>query len=163
MQLNKTDSLEFKVHVEAYKTQTKDLMDYNELTRNKVLSCENYLEKYQPLFTQRQIEEVLRYVLTTNKQKYRLKKFSELKNEFLTARILADKGNPNLLTMAQEMQEQICAGEFTNDEKEMEHTLKTAPKDAEAFSMEKDDDNEKESDLEDPVENEEEQQVKMQL
>lgn len=100
LKLNKTDLLEFRVHLEGYKESNKDLIEFNEITRNKVLSCENYLEKYQPLFTQRQIEEVLRYVLTTAKQKYRLKKYSDLKNEFLTGKILADKGNPNLLTIA---------------------------------------------------------------
>lgn len=43
------------------------MLEYNELTRNKVLSCENYLEKYQPLFTQRQINDVLEYALTSTK------------------------------------------------------------------------------------------------
>lgn len=47
------DSQTFEAHQLALKAQVGQLVEYNELTRNKVLSIENFVEKYQPLFTQR--------------------------------------------------------------------------------------------------------------
>lgn len=132
---NKTEYYDFKTHVDNYKIQIHDLMEYNEMSRNKVLSQENYLEKYQPLFTQRQIEEVLKYVLTSNKHKFKLKKFCDLKNDLFINKILADKGNPNLLNMAKEMRDQISAGELTNEEKELQASMKDQPKDPNAPDM----------------------------
>ncbi len=74
----------------------KHVLEYTELSRNMVQGCENFLEKYQPLFTHRQISEAMDQVITSVKLKWRLKKFSENKATLLIDRILQDKGQPDL-------------------------------------------------------------------
>lgn len=61
-----------------------------------VQGCENYLEKYQPLFAQRQIQEILENVLSSGKEKWKLKKFVEQKAAAFTEKILSDHGAPDL-------------------------------------------------------------------
>ena len=61
-----------------------------------VQGCENYLEKYQPLFAQRQIQEILENVLSSSKEKYKLKKYIELKAVVYTDKIRGDGGAPDL-------------------------------------------------------------------
>ena len=61
-----------------------------------VQGCENYLEKYQPLFAQRQIQEILEHVLSSSKEKYKLKKYVEMKAAVFTEKILEDHGAPDL-------------------------------------------------------------------
>ena len=39
--------------IDNYDLKLKNITEYTELTRNMVQGCENYLEKYQPLFTHR--------------------------------------------------------------------------------------------------------------
>ena len=69
--------------------------EHAEMTRNMVFGCENYLEKYQPLFTLRQIAEAFDFVGSL-KDKQKMKKYSEAKVNLYHHRILLDKGEPNL-------------------------------------------------------------------
>ena len=77
LQQNKTDQLSFMAYVHNIDAKCKQITEYTELSRNMVIGCENYLEKYQPLFTHRQISEALDHVVTSVKLKWRLKKFAE--------------------------------------------------------------------------------------
>lgn len=53
LQLTKTDQVAFDVRMEMLDQKMANVNEYTEITRNMVLGCENYLEKYQPLFTHR--------------------------------------------------------------------------------------------------------------
>jgi hypothetical protein len=53
LQLSKTDQMAFDVYMESLDQKMANVNEYTEITRNMVLGCENYLEKYQPLFTHR--------------------------------------------------------------------------------------------------------------
>lgn len=77
--------------------------EYTELTRNMVISCENYLEKYQPLFTHRQIITALEYVINNVKMKWRVTKYNEIACEKLVDVILQDDAKPNLQEKVDEL------------------------------------------------------------
>lgn len=51
--LGKTNLADFQKHVEETDERLAAVNEYVEVTRNMVFGCENYLEKYQPLFTLR--------------------------------------------------------------------------------------------------------------
>ena len=74
------------------------MQEYVEITRNMVTGCQNYLEKYQPLFNHRQISEAMDNVVggTSVKLKWKLKKFSEMKCNHYIEKILNDRGVPDL-------------------------------------------------------------------
>ena len=96
LQYGKTDQLVFDANIMNMNSKLNGCQEYTELTRNMVQGCENYLEKYQPLFAQRQIQEILEHVLSSTKEKYKLKKFIEAKAVVLTEKILDDHGAPDL-------------------------------------------------------------------
>ena len=102
--------------MESIDAKLKQIMEYTELSRNMVQGCENYLEKYQPLFTHRQISEALDHVNTSVKLKWRLKKFSENKATLLIDRILQDKGQPDLAGTVERVRSGLKAGGTGLDE-----------------------------------------------
>ena len=53
LQYGKTDQLVFDANIMNMNSKLNGCQEYTELTRNMVQGCENYLEKYQPLFAQR--------------------------------------------------------------------------------------------------------------
>jgi hypothetical protein len=53
LQYGKTDAVLFEAHLQNLQSKLNGCQEYTELTRNMVQGCENYLEKYQPLFAQR--------------------------------------------------------------------------------------------------------------
>ena len=81
-----------------------------------VIGCENYLEKYQPLFTHRQISEALDQVATSVKLKWRLKKFAEKQANVLIDRILADTGQPDLKGTIDKLKSTLKASATPADE-----------------------------------------------
>ena len=99
------------------------MTEYNEMTRNKVKAAENYIEKYQPLFTQRQINEALDYVLNVPKFQARVAKYAELKQEYLIDKILKDNGAPDLMSKQKVMDRLISTGLPPPEESEMQQKL----------------------------------------
>ena len=100
----------FETYTKVFEKQINGIYEYNELTRNSVTSCENFIEKYQPLFLQRLINEALDYVLTSQTQKARCKTYGKVKQEFYTKGILEDKGFPNLQKRAKMMKNSLTTG-----------------------------------------------------
>lgn len=47
---NKAEQLTFELFLERTAEQIKQISEYTEINRNMVHGCENYLEKYLPLF-----------------------------------------------------------------------------------------------------------------
>ena len=102
-----------------------------------VQGCENYLEKYQPLFVHRQITDALDNVITNVKQKWRIKKYAESKGSFFTDKILGDDGSPDLegrvektkigLKTGQPTQEEIEAAEYVRNYQHREDKEMDAP------------------------------------
>ena len=80
-----------------------------------VIGCENFLEKYQPLFTHRQISEALDQVVTSVKLKWRLKKFAEKQANILIDRILQDKGQPDLSGTVERLRSSLRGGSTAED------------------------------------------------
>ncbi len=60
-----------------------------------MLNTENYIEKYLPLFCQRELTEVLEVVLP-KKQQYQLKKYNDFKIPILMHALFEDNGLPDL-------------------------------------------------------------------
>ena len=96
LQSSKTDQARFDLYIENVDSKLKSMNEYTELSRNMVQGCQNYLEKYQPLFVHRQITDALDNVITNVKQKWRIKKYAESKGSFFTDKILGDDGSPDL-------------------------------------------------------------------
>ena len=46
LQLHKTDNIKFEAHLESVDDKLGNMKEYVEKTRNMVIGCENYLEKY---------------------------------------------------------------------------------------------------------------------
>jgi len=111
MQNQKADQLTFDLFIESTNQKMQDLKEYTELNRNMVHGCENYLEKYQPLFNQRQINEALEYVNTNVKAKWRAKKFGDAKNEHYTRKILQDDGKPDLPGHMEKTRKELRSGQ----------------------------------------------------
>ena len=116
LQQNKTDQTAFLAYVHAVDMKIKQVTEYTELSRNMVIGCENYLEKYQPLFTHRQISEALDQVVTSVKLKWRLKKFSEKQANILIDRILQDKGQPDLSGTVERLRSSLKASSTPVDD-----------------------------------------------
>lgn len=93
---HKADQIKFDHFIEETNSYLNDIKEYTEINRNMVHGCENYLEKYLPLFNQRQINETLDFVIPSVKTKWRVKKYGDAKNEQYTRRILQDDGKPDL-------------------------------------------------------------------
>lgn len=110
LQQSKTDQAAFLAYVHNIDAKLKQVTEYTELSRNMVIGCENYLEKYQPLFTHRQISDALDQVVTSVKQKWRLKKFSEKQATLLIERILQDKGQPDLSGTVERLRSSLRTG-----------------------------------------------------
>jgi hypothetical protein len=110
LQASKTDQLAFEAYIESVDTKVKAISEFTEMSRNMVQGCENYLEKYQPLFVHRQITEALDYVITNVKQKWRVKKYGESKGNFYTDKILSDDGNPDLGGVVERAQYSVRTG-----------------------------------------------------
>jgi len=110
LQQNKTDQTAFLAYVHNIDLKVKQVSEYTELSRNMVIGCENYLEKYQPLFTHRQISEALDQVVTSVKLKWRLKKFAEKQANILIDRILQDKGQPDLSGTVERLRSSLKVG-----------------------------------------------------
>ena len=72
-----------------------------------VHGCENYLEKYLPLFNQRQINEALDYCTPNVKTKWTIKKYGDAKNDHYTKLILQDDGKPNLPGLMEKTKKEI--------------------------------------------------------
>ena len=74
----------FDTYTKVFEKQINGIYEYNELTRNTVTSCENFIEKYQPLFLQRLVNEAFEYISTSSTQKARSKTYAKTKQEFYT-------------------------------------------------------------------------------
>lgn len=108
--LGKTDLADFKQHAEEMEKRLSAIDEHAEITRNMVFGCENYLEKYQPLFTLRQIAEAFDFV-ASSKDKQKMKKYSEAKVNLYHHRILLDKGEPNLQGTIDQLRVSLRTGE----------------------------------------------------
>lgn len=104
---HKADQLTFDLFLESTAKQINEISEYTEINRNMVHGCENYLEKYLPLFNQRQINETLDYVIPSVKTKWTIKKYGDAKNEHYTRRILQDDGKPDLPGLMERTKKEI--------------------------------------------------------
>ena len=90
-----------------------------------VQGCENYLEKYQPLFVHRQITDALDNVITNVKQKWRIKKYAESKGSFLQDKILSDDGDPDLQGRVDKTKIGIKNGQPTQEDLDAQEHVRT--------------------------------------
>mgnify|MGYP006090582569 CR=1 FL=1 len=118
LQLHKTDNIKFEVHLESVDDKLGNMKEYVEKTRNMVIGCENYLEKYQPLFNHRQISEAMDHVVggTSVKLKWKLKKFSEMKCNHYIEKILYDRGVPDLDALVDRTKANLQRGKYDDSQ-----------------------------------------------
>ena len=67
-----------------------------DVAANQTQSCSNYMEKYMPIYIQRQISQCVEYVFPDRETKWRLNWYNELKIPLLTALLLNDDGQARL-------------------------------------------------------------------
>lgn len=71
----------------------KDQTRANDKCRNKVDECNNYLDKYLPMFLHRQMTEMVEYVVMQDAgMAHRLHWFNEIRTPLLTTAIMCDNG-----------------------------------------------------------------------
>ena len=66
-------------------------------------ACCNYLEKYLPLYMQRNLTHVLGYIFPQKDIQWKLNWFNEIRMPILTINLLNDDGKQNLSTKMEEM------------------------------------------------------------
>lgn len=72
------------------------LTDQVDFAVNQTMTCSNYMEKYMPLYVQRQMTEFLEYLFTDRSIRWRINWYNEVKIPMLTAGILFDNGHQSL-------------------------------------------------------------------
>ena len=81
---------EFRSHVDD---NFKDLCNNYQLQIDRMLNTENYVEKYLPIYINRQFIEVMDIVLM-KKQQVKYKKYNEFKMPMLMEAMFNDNGIP---------------------------------------------------------------------
>ncbi len=83
-----------------YQKQTDHHIRKNDLdlerNQNDAKACANYLEKYMPLYIQRQMTDFLEYVFPDRQVKWRINWYNEIKVPMFTAAVLTDTGVQSL-------------------------------------------------------------------
>ena len=67
-----------------------------ERNQNDAKACANYLEKYMPLYIQRQMTDFLEYVFPDRQVKWRINWYNEIQVPMFTAAVLTDTGVQSL-------------------------------------------------------------------
>lgn len=70
----------------------KKTTELNDICINDVKTCSNYMEKYMPLYLQRQVSDFLEYIFIDRQTRWRINWYNEVKIPMLTAAILFDNG-----------------------------------------------------------------------
>jgi hypothetical protein len=96
MSLNKADEKNFAAFIELTNKRLGDSDQYSQLSRNMVIGCHNYIDKYLPLFLIRNVKEMVDAVQHDLKVRYKLKKYCTAKEDMLMESILDDDGSADL-------------------------------------------------------------------
>ena len=106
-QINKYEKVcDQLVDLSAKKCEMSDLVAYKEDQAQKeralhqqidqidnlTCTCNNFMEKYMPLYVQRQISDFIEYLFTDRATRWRLNWYNEIKIPLLTAGIMFDNG-----------------------------------------------------------------------
>lgn len=73
-----------------------ELRDETDRYKAMTSTCCNYMEKYMPLYIQRQMTEFIEYLFTERAMRWRIAWYNEVKIPLLTAAILHDNGEASL-------------------------------------------------------------------
>lgn len=109
--LTTQELMECKIDKDIYEDLNVDIQKkvknlHNEVIKieNMILTTDNYVEKYVPLNIERQVSEVMNFVMN-DKIKKRMEAFFKRRMKILHSVMIEDKGNPDILKEMREVNE----------------------------------------------------------
>ena len=103
----KANQSDFESFSSEVKQTLTSLNAKTDKTQNLVKGCTNYVEKYLPLYTQRQVSDFIEYVFNDRAVKWRVNWYNEIKIPLLTTGILYDNGEQSLMSRVDLLHEMV--------------------------------------------------------
>lgn len=107
----KTDTAEFRDFRDEARDQAAQQKERLEFALNKVKTCANFMEKYLPLYMQRQMSDFVEYLMPEAHMLKRINWYNEIKIPLLTAQVLLDTGHEGLQLKLDELHQIVSTGQ----------------------------------------------------